>query len=291
MPNLNVGFFMLVMLGVGAHGATLHVGDMVLGLDRERRTNPGLAIKFSDTVWWGVLYPGIAPGTTLYVGDRWVGQNCSAGTYSPDGLATCIDCGVGHYCTGEMHRKTCTYGALACPGTHHETDGKLPNGAPINTRMKLADVEKYIPPTYIDQWQEITCCYTLHMDADYRWPETVNDVNNACASGVIGPGTYLFVTRYPGGDSSDLINGSDSLSGGPGKSSAYIAVFDHRVEYRSVNGNNIFHHFVDGAHFPYESYTVAFPDYDNIWANEIAVNVSGIDVTVSPRSLCVFELK
>lgn len=284
MPNLNGGL-------CSAGAATLHVGDGSVRLDTVRRTTPSLGVSVHGTTYWGSMYGDAAPSGALHIGEYWVGQNCAAGLYTADGLTACADCGPGYYCPGGRDRTVCTNGAIGCPGANETADGMPSAGAPINTPMTQTQVQQYIPPTHIKQWREITCCYALHTGADYQRPETVNDINNACASGAIGPGTYLFVTRYPGGDSSDLINGPDSLSGGPGKSSAYIAVFDRRVEYRSVNGNNIFHHFVDGENFPYESYTMAFPDFDNIWANEIAVNVSGIDTVVSPQSLCVFELK
>jgi hypothetical protein len=47
---------------------------------------------------------------------------CSAGTYSTGGMNPCVNCGIGHFCTGGAQRTACTYGTQACVGTNHTYD-------------------------------------------------------------------------------------------------------------------------------------------------------------------------
>lgn len=285
MPNLNHGL-----------GAALHYENTSIRLDTVRRTIPALTIGLADGVYYGSLNAGNAPAGALHVGNQWVAQNCAPGTYSVDGLSACTDCGLGHYCTGGMHRAACTYGAIGCPGANETADGARPAGAPINTFMNLDDVKKYIPATDISQWRMVSCCREQSpggVFADWHNPETLNDARAACANGTLGPGTYLFTTQYSYSDGRDTP--IDSIAGGVGNASAFIAVFDHSVGYRSIHGNSLFQHFVDTNNAAYQSWTISTAPTDGNWfVNKNETNVSNIPdspLYSSPYMMCVFELK
>lgn len=260
-------------------GATLHIGNKSFRLDTQKRTSPSLATIIDNQYFYGVLYPGTAPTPTAYVqyDDKyWIGQNCPAGTYSANGIDPCIQCGIGHYCTGANQRNSCTYGAIACPDATNETDAPSPIDAPINQTMTLDDVNKLIPETDITQWRMLSCC-SYYVYADINNPSSLNDVNNACATGTIGPGTYLFIARYTSTSNSII-------------SSEHIAVFDHPVSYASIHGSNIFQHFIDLNHTTYTEYT--FSTMPGYWYNnKHAANVQNIQSVVGDHNLCVFELK
>jgi hypothetical protein len=134
----------------------------------------------------------------------------------------------------------------------------------------------------------ISCCFgqTIAGGGDIS---QVNNPANGCATGTIGPGTYLFVERYQNNIYS--AGNIDSVTGEPDMiSSAHIAVFDHPVGYKSMHGAGIFHNFVDANNAVFTSYTMMFPP--GSWtANENNVNISSISDEIGPANLCVYELR
>ncbi len=283
-------FLVVALYATNAGAHALHVGDTSITLGETKNTSPALAVSVDNKIYWGALFSDNAAANTLRVrfngADYWLGEFCSPGTYAPNGINTCIACGIGHYCTGGHHRASCTYGAISCPGTNHATDPAAPAGAPINTLMTLEQVNEFMPVTDISQWTQISKCNKF-IHATYAEPESVNNPDNACAHGVIGPGTYLFLSRYP------TPGYTDSISGVPGISQAFIAVFDHPVEYRSVHGNNIFQHFVDTNHAQYETWTLTTGGCVGCWTyvNTNATNISNLADTDFDLQLSVYELK
>jgi hypothetical protein len=207
---------------------------------------------------------------------------CTAGTYSTSGMNPCENCGIGHYCTGGAQRAACTYGAIACTGTSHTYDAALPSIAQgtVNKVLTKNEVDALIPPTTISQWKRISCCNTQFLGT----PSEINTPNYGCAMGTIGPGTYLFVERYPAGGNIDSITGEEGVS------SAHIVVFDHSVGYKSMHGYDIFNTFVDTNNATFTSYILGLPQ--GSWSDNINnANVSNIGSEIENFNLCVYELK
>ncbi len=289
MPNLNQRL-------PCAYAATLHYGTHTVPLAPLKQTSPALAINFGGATYFGALFTGAAPTDTLRINiggvKYWLGEFCAPGTYAPADTNTCIACGMGHFCTGGHHRAPCTYGAISCPGINHATDAALPSGAggAVNVFMTLDDVNTYIPSTDITQWAKISCCSTWGAGgvwATSEQPDTLNDIRTACVNNIIGPGTYLFVARYP----SDIYGYTDCLSGTPGLSNAFVAVFDHAVGHRIIHGNNVFQHFVDVNNAPYQSWTISTAPVGHWLQNTNQTNVSNIPAQATGLTMCVFELK
>ncbi|MDR1071240.1 MAG: hypothetical protein LBL21_01195 [Rickettsiales bacterium] len=221
--------------------------------------------------------------------------SCPAGKYMSNGV--CANCGIGHYCDGGG-RAPCTYGAAACPGENHPSDPPAPAGLPVNAILTMAQVSQYIPATNISRWKKIFCCSAQGpggvraFDTD---PGSMNDIRAACADGIVGPGTYMSVNRYT--DPCCIPAGSvDSLTGQLGVSDAHLMIFDKPVGYRGVHGFNVFTLFMDIAHAPFQSYTLAVPIMPtNItigWTtNKNDTNVSGIMDVAEDTMICLFELK
>ena len=275
MPNPNVGL-----------GAALHYGNTTIRLDSVRRTEPALAVGFGTGVSYGALYADNAPTGALRIGDHWLAQNCAPGTYSVDGLSACTDCGLGHYCTGGIHRAACTGGIIGCNGTTATMDAPAP--ALANKFLTLSDVTANVPPTDIGQWELLAWADGSGTEiwADVYDKNTINDVRSAALHQVIGPGTYLFVAHYTtGGEDVDSVTG---IMGSV--TTAKIAVFDHPVEYRAIHGGDIFQFFIDTIHTPYQSYTISSAALGQWHANEYECNVSGIS-HFRGTYLAVYELK
>lgn len=297
---LGIFSFAAILPRPDARATTLHFGNNSMVLGTKKLTAPALGVTINGITYWGALYDGAAPGTGLRIRtndtDYWLGQNCAAGLYSENGLTACQNCGPGYFCTGGRDRTACTYGAIGCPGANETADGARPAGAPVNTFMNLDDVKKYIPATDISQWRMVSCCREQSpggVFADWHNPETLNDARAACANGTLGPGTYLFTTQYSYSDGRDTP--IDSIAGGVGNASAFIAVFDHSVGYRSIHGNSLFQHFVDTNNAAYQSWTISTAPTDGNWfVNKNETNVSNIPdspLYSSPYMMCVFELK
>ena len=167
---------------------------------------------------------------------------------------------------------------------------QLPAGAAVNVFMTSDDVNTYIPPTDITQWAKISCCSTYAPGgalADSNIPDSLNNKNTACADGIIGPGTYLFVARYP----TTQFDTSDCMTATPGLSNAFVAVFDHAVGHRIIHGNNVFQHFVDVNNAPYQSWTISTAPVGHWLQNTNQTNVSNIPAQATGLTMCVFELK
>jgi len=281
----------ILLMPLRVYAVSLHYGGGAVELGVQRVTQPALVVNRAGTHLFGAMYTGTAPAGALHISydgtEYWVGSGCAPGTYSPDGVASCRECGIGHYCTGGMHRKSCTYGAISCRGANHASDPAAPAGAPINTLMTGTEVAKYIPPTDISQWGLVSMGDTFIPVASIFSPDSVNRPDAACASGTIGPGTYMFLARYP------KENVVDSISGDEGLSNAFIAVFDHPVSYRSIHGIDIFQHFIDTNHAQYENWTLTTGGSVGGWntVNENNTNISNIDATGFFIQLSVFELK
>lgn len=287
MPNLNQRL-------PCAYAATLHYGTHTVQLAPLKQTSPALAINFGGATYFGALFDDAAPTDTLRIQvgatTYWLGEYCAPGTYTPPGTQTCLACGMGHFCTGGHHRAPCTYGAISCPGINHATDAALPAGAVVNVFMTSDDVNTYIPPTDITQWAKISCCSTYAPGgtlADSNIPDSLNNKNTACADGIIGPGTYLFVARYP----TTQFDTSDCMTATPGLSNAFVAVFDHAVGHRIIHGNNVFQHFVDVNNAPYQSWTISTAPVGHWLQNTNQTNVSNIPAQATGLTMCVFELK
>jgi hypothetical protein len=206
------------------------------------------------------------------------------------GSVSCESCTIGHYCPVESNDKSvCTYGALACKDTNYATNAVLPDAAngKTNKVLTLDEVNDLIPPTQIAQWRRISCCGS-HSGTSMTWG-TVNLPENGCAIGTIGPGTYLFTERY--GDAGPYCSGvTDSTGTVIGCTSANIAVFDHKVGYKSMHGEGVYHNFVDTNNETFTSWTLHFPSVAaGMIDNTNQVNISGLaDVPI--WNLCVYEL-
>jgi hypothetical protein len=113
------------------------------------------------------------------------------------------------------------------------------------------------------------------------------NVLTGCATGTIGPGTYLFVVRHtsPG-------LGPDSFTGAANAiSNTRIIVFDHPVSYKSIHINASLWNWIDLDHttFTTASYHVPLGNYAK---NGVYSNISGFPGnTTTGAVLHVYELK
>jgi hypothetical protein len=205
------------------------------------------------------------------------------------GSVSCESCTIGHYCPVESNDKlVCTYGALACKDTKYATNAALPADAngKTNKVLTLGEVNDLVPQTAIAQWRKISCCGT-HGGSGSNW-STVN-TSSGCATGTIGPGTYLFIEKYH--PVSICEEKDDSTGAGKGCTSAHIAVFDRKVGYKSMHGSGLFHNFVDTNNETFKSWTLSFPTTSNFAENTNQVNVSGLAAGLNfTINLCVYEL-
>lgn len=285
----------IVIFTTHANAHILHIGNTSVPLSKNKNTSPALAVDMDNKIYWGALYTDTAPANTLRIQiddtNYWLGEYCTPGTYAAAGTNTCIACGIGHYCTGGHARKTCTYGAVSCPGTTHSTDAPPPDGATaaINNFMSQEQVNQYIPPTDISQWKKIMR-RIQGMNPNITWydSDSINIAEENSAAGIIGPGTYLFVSRYNNfGDKPDSLE-SDKT----GVSTTKIAVFSKPVGVRAIHGNNIFQFFVDTEHAPYQAYTISSTPIGGWMQNQNTANVSNIPSTTPLGwELNIFELK
>lgn len=285
----------IVIFTTHANAHILHIGNTSVPLSENKNTSPALAVDMDNKIYWGALYTDTAPANTLRIQiddtNYWLGEYCTPGTYAAAGTNTCIACGIGHYCTGGHARKTCTYGAVSCPGTTHSTDAPPPDGATaaINNFMSQEQVNQYIPPTDISQWEILSCASNM-CSADSTNPDTINLPGVYTTEGTIGPGTYLFIARYLG---NAFIQTPDSLEPDKkGTTTIKMAVFNKPVGVRAIHGNNIFQFFVDTEHAPYQAYTISSTPIGAWPQNTNASNVSNIPSVIPlSYSLCVLELK
>jgi hypothetical protein len=158
----------------------------------------------------------------------------------------------------------------------------LPDAAngKTNKALTLGEVNDLVPQTAIAQWRKISCC---GITGGGTWDD-VNLPGYGCITGTIGPGTYLFTERYH----NSCTGQTDSTGAGIGCTSAHIAVFDRKVGYKSMHGDDIFYNFVDTNNETFVSWTLRFPVVH--WAeNTNQVNVSGLADGLEV-GLCVYEL-
>ncbi len=291
MKRLIVIYFISCTTNAWAH--FLHIDDLSFALNKNKTTRPALAISIDGTTFYGALYTGTAPDKTLHInhGDSyWLGQNCKAGTYSDTGVSQCRNCTIGHYCPGGIAHIACTYGAISCPGTNYSTDPTMPSGAPINQLMTMDEVNKFIPVTDYSDWKEISCCASQNNNATASNPASLNNAQNACTHGTIGPGTYLFVARYV--SASLLTTNTDSVNGNEKSiTNASIAIFDHTVSYASIHGNSIYQHFIDTEHTTYTEYTFSTAPVGGWLINQNNTNILNLTEIPAKFLLCVYELK
>lgn len=281
MKSKLITFMFVSHLVFNAHASFIHIDDRSFKMDTQKRSSPAIATKINGMIMYGALYSGTAPGKTVFVqyGNKyWLGQNCAPGTYSHDGIEQCEQCGTGHYCFGLMHRSPCTHGAISCPGDTHASDADAPDNAPINRLMTLDEVNTLIPETNFNQWRQLSCCSEFKGNVS----TDLNNVNNACSTGTIGPGTYLFTTRYT------HTGYVDSITGTTGIASAFIVVFDHPVSYASIHGVNIYQHFIDTNHATYTEYTFSTAPISSWILNKNETNIQNL--APLEFSLCVYEL-
>jgi hypothetical protein len=210
---------------------------------------------------------------------------CAPGTYMPAQSADyeCVDCGLGHYCSGGRHRAVCTGGAIACNGINHTADATT-DANRLNRVLKKDEVVAWIPQTNIGRWGKVSCCGVLK-----NGKLVVDMTGIPCATGTIGPGTYLFVERYgerKNQKEKDPIDGKQNYV-----SSAHMAVFDHPVGYQSKHGAAIFFTFVDTNNATYKNERLRFPNSNSWYANKNDQNIPDIQLEIKPQDICVYELK
>ncbi|MDR0741698.1 MAG: hypothetical protein LBF28_02905 [Rickettsiales bacterium] len=211
-------------------------------------------------------------------------EYCAGGTYSANGVSPCVDCGIGYYCTGGNNRKACAGGAIACNGVNHTLDAALPAAAAssVDKILTMDEINNFVPATNISQWRRLSCC-NRHEGATVNISH-VNDSAFGCATGTIGPGTYLFITRYIGYGTADSLDGGNNSV-----SSVNMMVFDRKVGYKSMHASSVFDNFVDVNNDVFQSYTHKIPG--GSWnANQNISNVSDI-VSEVGYNICVYELK
>lgn len=285
--------FGILFIVSSANAHTLHFDTKSFQLDTQKHTSPALATIIGEQKFYGALYPGTAPASTMhlqYGSEYWLGQNCKPGTYSDDGLSACTDCGIEHYCTGGMHRARCKYGAIACPDITHSTDTS--ENSPINKFLSLNEVYQFVPETDSSAWHQISCCNTQYPAVSPSNSDALNNPDNACATGTIGPGAYLFMAYYPHSNKTDCISGAKNTF-----SNAYIILFDHPVSYASIHGNNVFQHFIDTEHPNYTKWTISSTPLSQWGRNENQTNILNIINLInslddkSNSALCVYELE
>ena len=272
-----LAFLLFLVVPFSAHARVLHYGDYSVALTDEKHTTPALHIQIGDELVFGAMFTDTAPENSLRISfndtNYWVGPWCAAGTYRLPGTRECTPCGIGHYCTGGSHRAACSGGAIACPGVNHGMDATTELA---NKILTADEVNQYMPATDISQWKLLSSCQEMPCSRTFVDYGVLDDISCACARGVIGPGTYLFIGDYVG----------QSLL------SAYIAVFDHPVEYGSFHANGIFYNAIDTEHIPYQTYNVrAAPDHWLYGTNQS--NVTGLYVGMGGSNirLIVYELK
>jgi len=286
--------FMLafVCAAYAAQTRTLHIGTSSVPLFLDKKSSPALAVQIENTVWYGFLASGTAPGrlvTEMPSGERYHlrSPDCEAGTFSTSGSIPCQPCGQGHFCTGGSHRAACTGGACACDGTDHASNPVVPVHCLTNRMLTLAELQSAnIAATSFADWQEVRCI-TAH--ACHRGTATTPTATNTCAIGTIGPGTYLFTTRHTNGGASGT---RDSFSNtlGTSVSSANIAIFDRQVGYNILHAEGTYFNFVDTNRSNFISWTIRSPNAPNFNANLNATNVSGLN-QIGAATLCIFRLK
>jgi hypothetical protein len=222
---------------------------------------------------------------------------CVPGTYFSSDSGTCIDCGLGYYCTGGGARTVCTYGAIGCPGQNHASNPSMPAGVFDNV-LTLAQVTEYMPPTDISQWRRVTVDYIsgslcgLRKSPSGDWCNNylteVNLPENGCA-GTIGPGTYLFVLRWMETQNPGWY---DDLG------RQYYA-WDYRMIvltkptgykiFRTCNTQDIY---LDTNNAAFTSYTIRATHYYNCYSQTCTApaNVAGL-TSVADLAISIYELK
>ena len=292
--------FFTLFFNAACYARMLHFGDRSVPLNSTRNTSPALAVSIADEKWYGAMYSSAAPtgALRLRVGakDYWVGKWCEPGQYLMNN-SECVNCGMGHYCTGGLHRAVCTYGAIGCPEVNFSRNANAqPDGlGNVNKFMTLSAVEKFIPKSDISVWRRVKSCAKINQNIN---SSNIDDfsVDEMCMGGTIGPGTYLFVARYKGPGISDKPNLIDALDGRSASVSyAYMAVFDQPVGYAGILGNNIVQFFIDTAHEKYVSATTSYAPVGQWNTNTNNTNVTGLADEATYEGgdiiLHLFELK
>ncbi len=282
-------FIFICVLSRDGIALSLHIGDASVPLSITRNTSPSLAVGIGNTVYFGALFTDVAPTGTLRINisgtQYWLGEYCAPGTYLPPGEFRCIDCGLGHYCTGGRHRAACSGGIIGCPGTRASADVAAPKFA--NRLLTADEITANVTPTDLSQWRQISCCATAY-EKDY---DTLHNdlslVNTAqgCANNTLSPGTYLFTVRT----TSFCNNSVDPLSGHALSAfSANMLIFDHDVSYKTIHASGVYYHFVDTDGPEFTNWDFHVPQ-TSFCTNDLRANVDGLNNV--PRVMCVYELQ
>jgi hypothetical protein len=278
-----------------AYGATLkYSGGGSVPLTAIKQTTPSLVILMNGTKHYGAMISGTAPSDAIKINKDgttyWIGSYCAPGKYSATGTSACQDCGIGYYCEGGNYsRAACTYGSVSCNGINHAFDPPLPGEAPpMNKELTLAQVNQWIPATSFSQWKKISGCSNFQ-EPGYSAGPVTGFQNSAygCATGTIGPGTYLFITRTSFCNS----GGSDIFSGISRDTTAVrIIIFDHAVSYKIIHVNNSFYPWIDLDHDIFTSHSFAVPSA-GYCSNNNYTNISGLPGDTTVPNMYIYELK
>ena len=276
----------------------LHYGEKSEPLFSDRKSTPALIVQIEEVLHYGYLTPGVVSGKLIIEkspGERYsltVPPSCAPGTYSDDSYIPCQPCGIGHYCTGGNNRQACTWGACGCTGTNHTTDNMSPSGCAgiLNREMTLAEVNTYIPVTDMSQWKMLSGCSVMNQSMPCTLPEGGMNTYDGCATGTIGPGTYLFIeTGY-----FNCTGVVDIFNGESGKNTnVRMMIFDRPVSYKTLLGCNSVYNWVDLDHTVFTSYSFRVPGGGGQYgycSNNNYTNITGLPGE-AVANLYVFELK
>lgn len=237
--------------GGTAHARSLHyhsaTGEQSIELTTEQKTFPALHVKLSeDETVYGALYDvteAPAPANSLHIEhdntEYWVGVWCDWWPHLVNGHA---DCG--------------------------------PTLKLTNKFLTLAEVNKYITPTDISQWELISACSDQYANCGGKIPNPNPTGSCECAAGTLQPGIYLFFNHYAN----------------YAQNNAYghitrIAIFDHTVSYKSTHAAGIYQTSIDTQHEEYESPNLSNSGHTNTSVN---TNISGLP---DEMNLYIYRLK
>ena len=244
MRKFFIALMCLFVFDVSAR--TLHYGEKSVELTNTQYTTPALHILIGGTEHiYGALYNHtVAPTNTvrvLYQGKTyWLGPWCAWRRYLSAIGPECID---------------------------------IPEDA-LNRFLTLAEVNKYIVPTDISQWELISVCNEmLGLEKCNKDIEVAKNMPECgCAAGTLQPGAYLFREYY-------------YQSGNGPWPKSQIVIFDHPVGYRSQHSRGVFESLIDTEHETFESYTLATPYYTSVQESTNVANMPSV------HNIYVYRLK
>ena len=270
------------MLSTSAYGIALHYGTYQTELTTTKHTTPSLNAIYNGIHYYGALFTNAPPKNTLHLFSNntayWLGPWCDAGTYATGGNQ-CTQCGIGHYCPGGIERNSCTYGIIGCPNTNHQSDSEMPIGTEniYNRILTMSEVETYLPPTTLDDWEEIY--FGMPQKYNLGDPEQCSrSPNDPLASDtdiILNPGTYLVIHRF-WEPNSPYFSSSDAFYGEPyASATAYIIIFDHKVSYRDIGYCSHVGNYFDINNTPFNAYTLQIPQ-SYYATNENVTNIENL---------------